>query len=72
MEGVVPQAAGAVEDFRTKGALLRTQAHLRGILDRPLPLPHTFQFVWERFRSMRQDMYVQGMQVRPAHSFNPP
>ena len=57
------QVVGAVEDFRTKGALLRTQAHLRHVVDMPVRLHQKFQFVWERFRSMRQDMYVQGMQV---------
>ncbi|KAK9796708.1 hypothetical protein WJX73_007053 [Symbiochloris irregularis] len=60
-------AVGKVEDFRTKGALLKTQAHLRTILDRPdSDLHHRYQFVWERFRSMRQDMYVQGMQDAAA------
>lgn len=51
-------------DFRTQGALLRTQAHLRSILNRTdKPFANIFGFVWDRFRGMRQDMYVQGMQV---------
>lgn len=63
LQACMLQVAGKADDFRTKAALLQTQAHLQGIMDRPLPLHGMFQFVWERFRSMRQDMYVQGMQV---------
>ncbi|GAB4823215.1 hypothetical protein N2152v2_010261 [Parachlorella kessleri] len=49
--------------FRTRAALQRTMAHLRGILDRTdvrLGLVH--KFLWDRYRSVRQDLYIQGIQ----------
>ncbi|KAK9845825.1 hypothetical protein WJX81_003544 [Elliptochloris bilobata] len=52
---------GAPEEFRTRGALARTQAHLRAIMDRgDVPLVQLHKFLWDRFRSVRQDIYVQG------------
>lgn len=49
------------EEFRTRGALARTQAHLRRIMDRAdVPLVQLHKFLWDRFRSVRQDIYVQG------------
>lgn len=51
-------------EFRTRGALDRTMTHLRGILDRTdvrLGLVH--KFLWDRYRSVRQDLYIQGMAV---------
>ncbi len=49
-------------EFRTKGALARTMAHLRGLLDREdvrFGLVH--KFLWDRYRSVRQDLYIQGI-----------
>lgn len=52
---------GAPEEFRTRGALERTQAHLRRIMDRTdVPLVQLHKFLWDRYRSVRQDIYVQG------------
>jgi len=49
-------------EFRTRGALARTMAHLRGLLDREdvrFGLVH--KFLWDRYRSVRQDLYIQGI-----------
>ena len=55
------QVGGAAEEFRTRGALARTQAHLRAIMDREdMPLVQRHKFLWDRYRSVRQDIYVQG------------
>eukprot|EP00887_Chlorella_sp_A99_P005900 scaffold1.g5900.t1 len=48
-------------DFRTRGALQRTMQHLRALLDRSdarLGLIH--KFLWDRYRSARQDVHIQG------------
>lgn len=50
--------------FRTRQTLVRTMDHLRGIMDRtdaPFSLIHNFLF--DRYRSVRQDLYVQGIEV---------
>lgn len=55
--------------FRTRETLMRTMDHLRRIMDRtdaPFALIHNFLF--DRYRSVRQDLYVQGIEVR----FPPP
>jgi len=49
-------------DFRTRGALSRTMTYLRGLLDREdvrFGLVH--KFLWDRYRSVRQDLYIQGI-----------
>jgi SAC3/GANP family len=53
--------------FRTRATLVRTMDHLRCIMDRtdaPFALIHNFLF--DRYRSVRQDLYVQGIEVRLA------
>jgi len=51
-------------NFRTLPALQRTQAHLHSILDRTdVPLGKIHYYLWERHRSVRQDLFVQGMQA---------
>ena len=60
----IDDSNNAPEFFRTRGALARTMAHLRGLLDRGgarLGLVH--KFLWDRYRSVRQDLYIQGMDV---------
>lgn len=50
--------------FRTRGALARTMDHLRGLMDRTdasFSVIHNFLF--DRYRSVRQDLYVQGIEV---------
>lgn len=49
-------------EFRTRGALTRTMDHLRRLLDRTdarFGLIH--KFLWDRYRSVRQDLYIQGI-----------
>jgi len=49
-------------EFRTRGALTRTMEHLRRLLDRTdvrFGLVH--KFLWDRYRSVRQDLYIQGI-----------
>mmetsp|Transcript_6943 Transcript_6943/g.20274 ORF Transcript_6943/g.20274 Transcript_6943/m.20274 type:complete len:1432 (-) Transcript_6943:843-5138(-) len=49
--------------FRTRGALARTMDHLRGLMDRTdasFSVIHNFLF--DRYRSVRQDLYVQGIE----------
>jgi hypothetical protein len=49
-------------EFRTRGALARTMAYLRTLLDRTdvrFGLIH--KFLWDRYRSVRQDLYIQGI-----------
>lgn len=49
--------------FRTRETLVRTMDHLRRIMDRtdaPFSLIHNFLF--DRYRSVRQDLYVQGIE----------
>ena len=73
------------DNFRTRAALERTQAHLRAIMDSgaaassspaaapaafpssrssssapPLSLVH--RFLWDRYRGVRQDLFVQGIE----------
>jgi len=53
------------EHFRTRGALGRTQAHLRRLMDRgDVPLATLHKFLWDRYRSLRQDIYVQCFEAR--------
>lgn len=50
-------------DFRTRDALHRTMTHLSRILDRTdvrFGLVH--KFLWDRYRSVRQDLYIQGIE----------
>ena len=52
----------APSEFRTRGALQRTMTHLRNLLDQSnfrFGLVH--KFLWDRYRSVRQDLYIQGM-----------
>jgi SAC3/GANP family len=52
------------ENFRTMAALQRTQRHLRGIMDRSdVPLVEIHKFLWDRYRGVRQDLFVQGLKV---------
>ena len=49
-------------DFRTRDALSRTMIHLSKLLDRTdvrFGLIH--KFLWDRYRSVRQDLYIQGI-----------
>ena len=49
-------------NFRTRSALDTTQAHLRTIMDRTdVPLSLVHRFLWDRYRGVRQDLFVQGM-----------
>ncbi len=53
------------ENFRTTGALRRTMVHLRCIMDRQdMPLVNIHKYLWDRFRGVRQDLFVQGIEVR--------
>lgn len=53
-------------DFRTRGALMRTMLHLRGLMDRKEPsFAKIHNFLFDRYRSVRQDLYVQGIEVKP-------
>jgi hypothetical protein len=52
----------APSEFRTRGAIQRTMTHLRNLLDESnfrFGLVH--KFLWDRYRSVRQDLYIQGM-----------
>ena len=52
------------ENFRTLGALRRTMVHLRSIMDRQdMPLVNIHKYLWDRFRGVRQDLFVQGIEV---------
>ncbi len=52
------------ENFRTMEALERTMVHLRNIMDRQdCPLVEIHKFLWDRFRGVRQDLFVQGFEV---------
>lgn len=58
----IDDSNNAPEYFRTRGALSRTMAYLRDLLNRQdarLGLIH--KFLWDRYRSVRQDLYIQGM-----------
>ncbi|KAL4433632.1 hypothetical protein ABPG75_000073 [Micractinium tetrahymenae] len=61
----IDESNNAPEFFRTRGALARTMQYLRNLLDRQakqdarLGLIH--KFLWDRYRSVRQDLYIQGM-----------
>ena len=58
-------------NFRTLETLKRTQAHLLAIMDRrDVPLSKIHHFLWDRFRGVRQDLFVQGIEARPPHSRN--
>ena len=53
-------------NFRTLGTLQKTQAHLHSIMDRTdVPLGKIHYYLWERYRSVRQDLFVQEITVRP-------
>lgn len=52
------------ENFRTMEALQRTMAHLRAIMDSQASrLVEIHKFLWDRFRGVRQDLFVQGFEV---------
>ena len=52
------------ENFRTMAALQRTMAHLRRIMDkRDIALVNIHKYLWDRFRGVRQDLFVQGFEV---------
>ena len=52
------------ENFRTMGALRRTVVYLRSIMDRQdMPLVNIHKYLWDRFRAVRQDLFVQGFEV---------
>lgn len=54
-------------NFRTLPTLQRTQAHLLSIMDRSdVDLAKIHRFLWDRFRGVRQDLFVQGCEVPPA------
>ncbi len=60
-----PQVVADPADFRTWPALQRTQAHLRRVMDRSdLPLATLHKFLWDRYRCLRQDIFMQGFNVR--------
>jgi len=52
------------ENFRTMHALRNTMTHLRAIMDRTdMHLANIHKFLWDRFRGVRQDLFVQGFEV---------
>lgn len=52
------------ENFRTMAALQQTMSHLRAIMDRTdVELVNIHKFLWDRFRGVRQDLFVQGIEV---------
>ena len=54
-------------DFRTRAALAKTMGHLREIMDRSTPsFAKIHNFLFDRYRSVRQDLYVQGIEVGRA------
>lgn len=58
------QVEQVASNFRTLGTLQRSQAHLMSIADRTdVPLAKIHHFLWDRFRGIRQDLYVQGYEV---------
>ena len=58
------QVQQVASNFRTLETLQRTQAHLLAILDRrDVPLAKIHHFLWDRFRGVRQDLFVQGYEV---------
>ena len=55
------------EHLRTLTALQRTMVYLRTIMDVPgASLVDIHRFLWDRYRGVRQDLSVQGMQVRSS------
>ena len=51
-------------NFRTMGALRRPMVHLRGIMDRQdMALVIIHKYLWDPFRAVRQDLFVQGYEV---------
>ena len=49
-------------EFRTRGALQRTMEHLRSLLDTSdIRFGLVHKFLWDRYRSVRQDLYIQGI-----------
>ena len=70
---VLLQVEQTPENFRTIGALRRTMMHLRNIMDRrDMPLVNIHKYLWDRFRGVRQDLFVQGIEVRGPPSFVQP
>ena len=54
-------------NFRTMETLKRTQAHLLSVMDRTdVPLSKIHHFLWDRYRGVRQDLFVQGYEVKPV------
>lgn len=48
-------------------ALQRTMAHLRRIMDATgTGLVNIHKFLWDRFRGVRQDLFVQGFEASAA------
>lgn len=61
------QGAPDPSQVRTEAALEKTLKHLWNLLDHPhLPFASVYPFVWDRVRSVRQDLMVQGMSSRFA------
>lgn len=51
-------------NFRTLETLQRTQGHLLSVMDRTnVPLTKIHHFLWDRYRGIRQDLFVQGYEV---------
>ncbi len=51
-------------DVRTMPALIMTMEHLRGLMDRDdVPFGVLHKFLWDRHRSVRQDLNVQHIKV---------
>lgn len=59
-------------DFRTRAALEKTMEHLRGIMDQPANKARIHNFLFDRYRSVRQDLYVQGLQVPHSSTLHSP
>ena len=52
-------------NFRTMETLQRTQSHLLALMNRrDVPLARIHHFLWDRCRGVRQDLFVQGYEVR--------
>ena len=54
--------------IRTRAALAKTAVHLRRIMDSKAHTPTViYNFLFDRMRAVRQDLYTQGIVVRRAH-----
>lgn len=55
--------------FRTMPTLEQTMTHLRHLMDRKdARFSSIHNFLFDRYRSVRQDLYVQGKEVRSERS----